>query len=187
MCVLVKTLGRKETCSKQTESSFCSISPRIFLSCSETLSPPSLSSCQPPPPTPLALELLCSLDRNDSLCLWINEDSIHAPVKSTRSSSTPLLIISVFSFFFFFLRPVPSDSFSPRLHHPSWPLFPLSHPLSCYIYLPIADSYCPFIAPSSLANPASLMYILSPHVCSVLVVYCGQVQHPVCPLMYTHS
>lgn len=32
-----------------------------------------------PPPLPLALELLCSLNRNDSLCLWINEDSIHAP------------------------------------------------------------------------------------------------------------
>lgn len=44
---------------------------------------------------------------------------------------------------------------------------------SCYLHLPIADSHCPFIAPS-LANPTSSIHILSAHVCSTLVVYCAR-------------
>lgn len=148
-----------------------------FLSSSLTLCPPPLilpwsPSSSSPPCCPVAL--LCSLNRNDSLWLWINEDSISLPHKLNTQPFKKNLLFPMFHFFcliFFYTFSLSIIRASLCFH-----LTPLtvSLPLSFLpvISISIADSHYPFIAPS-LGNPTSSIHILSAHVCSTLVVYCA--------------
>lgn len=117
------------------------------------------------PPLPLCpVALLCSLNRNDSLYLWINKDSIHTPwpLDAIPRSHIPyFLIFCSFSVITFSLTLLPSFSSSQSARF-------FSHPV-CYLHLAVADSQCTFIA-LSFAKSASSIQVLSAWV----LYFCAQ-------------
>lgn len=117
------------------------------------------------PPLPLCpVALLCSLNRNDSLYLWINKDSIHTPwpLDAIPRSHIPyFLIFCSFSVITFSLTLLPSFSSSQSARF-------FSHPV-CYLHLAVADSKCTFIA-LSFAKSASSIQVLSAWV----LYFCAQ-------------
>lgn len=137
------------------------------------------------PPLPLCpVALLCSLNRNDSLYLWINKDSIHTPwpLDAIPRSHIPyFLIFCSFSVITFSLTLLPSFSSSQSARF-------FSHPV-CYLHLAVADSQCTFIA-LSFAKSASSIQVLSAWVLYFIVhkswLFFSLCVH-VCHFVDTHS